>query len=127
MKKTLLITACLLPLVGCGLHNPDRAQYWQRFSVSESIYMRGPKAQQMLNRDIARCVVELRELERLGVLKNAIPTDPEGRVLDPDENALLDHDYPERDDNLFAEHENYHDFESCMQSKGWERVRQVPF
>ena len=48
-------------------------QYWQRVHTSSALYLRGPKAQQMLNRNIARCVVELRELERLGAVKNAIP------------------------------------------------------
>lgn len=102
-------------------------QYWQRLSVSEAVYQRGPKAQQMLNRDIARCVTELRELERLGAVKNAIPTDITGRVLDPDENYILNWDAPERDEHLFAEHSNYHDFEGCMMTAGWERVLHVPF
>ncbi len=102
-------------------------QFWQRVSVSESIYQQGPKAQQMLNRDISRCVVELRELERLGVVKNAIPADFQGRTLDPDELALHDHDTPERNKNLYAEHSDYSDFESCMAERGWERVEHLPF
>ena len=44
--------------------NDIGGQFWQRVSVSEAVYQQGPKAQQMLNRDISRCVVELRELER---------------------------------------------------------------
>jgi len=102
-------------------------QFWQRISVSDSIYAQGPKAQQMLNRDISRCVVELRELERLGTVKNAIPTDLRGRTLDPDELAMADWDAPERDKHLFAEHSDYADFESCMGDKGWERVEHAPF
>ena len=102
-------------------------QFWQRLSASEAAYQQGPKAQQMLNRDIARCVVELRELERLGALKDAIPTDRHGRTLDPDAQELRDWDRPARDKHLHAEHDDYADFESCMAEKGWERVEHVPF
>lgn len=102
-------------------------QYWQRISTSSSIYMRGPKAQQMLHRDIARCVVELRELERLGVVKNAIPTYAEGLVLSEDEQKLAGWDTPARDEHLFAEQSDYHDFEGCMLAKGWERIKFVPY
>ncbi len=102
-------------------------QYWQRSVVSEAIYQQGPKVQQMLNRDIARCVVELRELERLGAVKNAIPTTLKGRVLDPDQRELDNWDEPERDEHLYAEHSDYHDFEGCMLAKGWERTLYVPY
>ena len=126
------LTALLL-LPACAGTPPHKkieydSQFWQRISASETVYMRGPKAQQMLNRDIARCVTELRELERLGLLKNAIPTNVStGRVLDPDEIELQDWDTPERDKHLFAEHSDYHDFPSCMLAKGWERVLYVPY
>ncbi|MCB1839868.1 MAG: hypothetical protein KDI61_06380, partial [Alphaproteobacteria bacterium] len=89
-------------------------QYWQRVSTSSAIFLRGPKAQQMLNRDIARCVVELRELERLGAVKNAIPEYADGLVLSEDEMRLAGWDTPERDEQLFAEHSDYQDFEGCM-------------
>lgn len=105
---------------------PD-GQYWQRVRASEAAYTQGPKAQQMLNRDIARCVTELRELERLGQLKNAIPTDRDGRVLNPDELELRGYDHPDRNKHLFMEHGEYHDFETCMLAKGWERVKHVPY
>ena len=132
-KRSLIISVfgTALALSACGTP-VDKAiefggQYWQRVSVSESIYQQGPKAQQMLNRDIARCVTELRELERLGTLKNAIPTDIRDRVLDPDEKEIYDWDAPERDQSLLAEHGDYHDFESCMLAKGWERTLYVPY
>ncbi|MCB1680525.1 MAG: hypothetical protein H6858_02570 [Rhodospirillales bacterium] len=102
-------------------------QYWQRVSTSSAIFLRGPKAQQMLNRDIARCVVELRELERLGAVKNAIPEYADGLVLSEDEMRLAGWDTPERDEQLFAEHSDYQDFEGCMLSKGWERIKYVPY
>lgn len=119
----LLVSACT---PGKRIGDID-GQFWQRTSMSEAVYAQGPKAQQMLNRDISRCVFELRELQRLGATRNAIPTDFHGRVLDPDETALLDHDSPERDGDLRAEHTDYHDFETCMLDKGWERVENVPF
>lgn len=102
-------------------------QYWQRVSTASALYMQGPKAQQILNRDIARCVVELRELERLGAVKNAIPEYAEGIVLSTDEAKLYGWDTPQRDDELLAEQPDYVDFEGCMLSKGWERIMYVPY
>jgi len=126
----LIGAASALTLSACAPgHNVNAVggQFWQRVSVSEAIYQQGPKAQQMLNRDISRCVTELRELEGLGTIKNAIPADVNGRVLDPDEKMMADWDSPERDKHLYAEHSDYADFESCMAEKGWERVEHVPF
>ena len=122
--------ASLLAVTACtpGKNVEDvGGQFWQRVSVSESVYQQGPKAQQMLNRDISRCVVELRELERLGTLENAIPTDIQGRTLDPDQKALYDVDTPDREADMLTELKDYNDFESCMQERGWERVEHVPF
>lgn len=132
MKRSPLILglSAALTLGACALSpeaNFETAQYWQRANVSESAYMYGPKAQQMLNRDISRCVVELRELERLGSVRNAIPTDTNGRVLDPDQRALRRQDTPERDNHLFMEQSDYHDFEGCMLATGWERVKSLPY
>lgn len=134
MKQT---RALLLSLAGAGLAltachadvKPplEDAQFWQRVSVSDAAYQQGPKAQQMLNRDIARCVTELRELERLGMIKNAIPTDGDGRVLNPDELELQDWNTPDRDGFLLMEQGNYFDFHSCMLAKGWERVEHAPY
>jgi len=121
---TLAVTACTGRPVYRNFEGPH---YWQRVSTSESIYQQGPKAQQMLQRDVAHCVIELRELERMGLVKDAIPTDIEGRILDPDELELRDWDKPARDQHLYMEHGNYHDFESCMLFKGWERVAHVPY
>lgn len=129
-SASILGCAGLLALSACAPGrqiNDIEGQFWQRSSMSEAIYAQGPKAQQMLNRDISRCVFELRELERLGVTKDAIPTDYHGRVLDPDELALLDNDSPERNGELLMEHGDYYDFESCMLDKGWERTEHVPF
>lgn len=133
MRSHLLLFASVL-LISAPAHADsinDRidalGQYWQRVSTSSSIFLRGPKAQQMLHRDIARCVVELRELERLGVVKDAIPTYADGLVLSEDEMKLAGWDTPARDEQLFAEHSDYHDFEGCMLAKGWERIKYVPY
>lgn len=75
----------------------------------------------MLSRDIARCVVELRELERLGAVRDAIPEYVDGVVLSESEARLAGWDTPERD-KTFAEHSDYIDFEGCMIAKGWERL-----
>jgi len=121
--STLAVTA------GCQTIKPkvDNAQYWQRSKTSETVYINGPKAQQLLNRDIARCVTELRELERLGQIKDAIPTDIHGKVVRPDEEQLKKIDSPERDGYLFAEHKNYQTFEGCMEYSGWERTQTVSY
>lgn len=121
----------LLAVSGCTYEpkrDLDHSQYWQRVSASSATWLRGPKAQQVLNDDIARCVTELRELEDLGSIKNAIPTDSEGRILDPDYETNADGwDKPERIGHLYAEHSDFQDFETCMFSKGWERTKFVPY
>jgi hypothetical protein len=134
MTRPLLTFACILVLCApAHARTVDEAieqngQYWQRVSASSAVYTRGPKAQQLLNRDISRCVVELREMERLGVIRDAIPKYvDQGRILSEDEAKLEGIDSPERDEELFYEHSDYHDFEGCMLAKGWERIKYVPF
>lgn len=128
-------TASLL-LAACASGNvtnydlDHRAQYWQRADASSSLYMRGPKAQQMLHKDIAGCVVELRELERLGSIRKQIPAETEnGTAPDPNTPAgqLASYETPERDGHLRAEFLDYHDMEGCMEHKGWQRVKYVPY
>lgn len=129
LSALLLLTVSALALGACGAGAAkiNKAQYWQRVSTSDATYQRGPKAQDMLNRDIARCVVELRELERIGMLRDTIPMDNTGRVLDPPAAALAGWDTPARHDSLLAEHNEYFDFEGCMRDKGWERVAHLPY
>jgi hypothetical protein len=124
-----LIAVCVLASAACTATGPqlDGAQYWQRVSASEAVYQQGPKAQQMLDRDIGRCVVDLHELERLGNIKNAIPVDMKGRLLDPDEHKMAGIDSPEHEGSLLTEQTNYQDFDGCMLSKGWERTKSVPY
>ncbi len=132
IKRSFLLLGLALTFsspVSAGVNDDieKSGQYWQRVHTSSAIYLRGPKAQQMLNRDIARCVVELKELERLGAVKDAVPEYAEGLVLSEEEANLAGWDTPERDKELFAEHSDYIDFEGCMLAKGWERIKYVPF
>lgn len=139
MNKTLFIVSAtaLIGLSACTDTRPvsiddlNKPHFWQRANTTDAIYQRGPKAQQMLHRDISRCVVELNELENLGTLRNAIPGDhssytelknPKGARAD-----LEDWETPDREGAMYAEHGDYYDFESCMNFKGWERVENVPY
>jgi len=129
--------ATLLGLAGCtGSYKERRAletnaHFWQRASVSDATYMEGAKAQQMLHRDIARCVTELREYQRLGTLRTVIPAETmiNGSVPDPEtpEGSLQQWETPERDGALRTEFLDYADFETCMQDKGWERLEHIPY
>jgi hypothetical protein len=102
----------------------QNGDYWQRTDATSAIWMQGIKAQQSLNRDIARCVTELQELVRLGEIKSIYPKDapaPGAASSDAQKN-LNTWDQPDRDGVLLTEGAGYHDFESCMVAKGWERV-----
>lgn len=134
LKSSALVLTCTAALAlgactGVSINKKieKEGQYWQRVNVSETTWLRGMKAQQLLNKDIASCVTELRELERLGMLRNAIPTNMSGRVLDPDELELSKWDTPERDKHLLTEHSDYQDFNGCMLAKGWERIKFIPY
>lgn len=131
-KLSILAGAALFALAACHSLPPlEEAYYWGRTDVTEAAYLEGPKAQQMLHRDMSRCVVELREMERLGSLRNAIPasTRKNGIVPDPstDEGRLAEWETPERDGMLRSEFSDYHDFETCMQAKGWQRMEHMPY
>lgn len=134
IKKYVLLT-CLVfsasSLAACAkdpfASTTENGHYWQRVSTSDQIYMQGTKAQQILDRDIGRCVVELREYEKLGIVRDAISMDPKGRVLGPDQKAMARQDSPDRNGDLLNEHLPYTDFEQCMRYKGWERIQYVPF
>ena len=108
--------------------DPNSFQYWQRSSASSAIYMQGPKAQQMLHRDIARCVSEVKGLERLNNTKDVLIVEKRiGRLLDPDRKKMLGYDTPEYNGYLLSEHKDYQDFDACMAFKGWERTRYINY
>lgn len=131
MKYLLIPILATLALTACGNQvakkDLNKAQYWQKSSVSDAAYLQGPKVQEMLNRDIANCVATLKELERIGVIRNAIPADNMGRILDRDEEQYMAYDTPDRFGGLNLETGDYHDFEGCMLTKGWERTQFVPY
>lgn len=126
-----LCLVCALFITSCTqIDDPhsleNRAQYWQRSETTSAIYQRGVKAQQMLNRDIARCVSEIEEMERLGQLQNALPEDYHNPNSHMD-NTMKRWETPERIGALRTELMPYHDFESCMQSRGWARTKYVEY
>lgn len=80
--------------------------------------MRGPKARQMLQRDIKACITELKELERLRAVDDPIPTLLYGRLRPTDHlNIEQRSSVP-----LPSHHEDYVNFDGCMYTKGWERA-----
>ncbi len=101
-------------------------QYWQRADTTSALYQRGPKAQQMLNQDITNCVVSIRELEKLGAIRERIPADGTPDPSTP-EGHMAQWETPERKGYMYHEHLDYHDFETCMASNGWERIKHVPY
>jgi len=140
--RSLVLSVSLAGLLaGCcssGLTDPKEVaqkiaangMYWQRKDATSAIWMQGPKAQETLNRDISRCVREGLELERLGQIKSAFPAekkDKEDANGDKDREDLMAFDIPERDGALLVEHQQFDDFETCMISKGWERIMYVPY
>jgi hypothetical protein len=140
-SSAVLLAATVLSLAGCANSVAVRKDavreephFWERADATSAIYQRGPKAQQMLNRDISRCVVEIHELERLGAIRQATPAElareeAESVSNDPrtPEGALARWQTPDHDGNLRAEFLPYHDFETCMINKGWQRVEHVPY
>jgi len=133
--QLVISVAVLFVLAACSAQpvNKDletNPHFWQRVDATSALYLQGPKAQQILNRDLSRCVTELRELERLGAIRVATPGDTQdGKVPDPEtpEGALAQWETPERDGMLRAEHLGYHDFRTCMLSRGWESIEHVPY
>ena len=133
-KKALILTgmiASTLTISACTQNKVGPADYWQRVDASSALYLQGPKAQQMLHQHIARCTAEIKELDRLGDVRRAIPSKyNSGNTLSntSEAKANLDGwDSPDRDGYLLNEHKQFHDFETCMVSKGWERAEYLPY
>ena len=139
--KYLSVLSCfsILALSACGSFNPsgsgapqiEDAKYWQRSSTSSALHLQGPKAQQMLHQDIATCVNEIKELERLGEIRRVIPANynsgNEIETRTASQKELDINDTPARDGFLHGEHLDYHDFETCMGAKGWQRAEFLPY
>jgi hypothetical protein len=139
MSRKIMLGFALLAtvsLTACGgsirKEIEEDARYWQRIDTTDSIYQRGPKAQQMLFQDMAGCTAEINELRRLGAIRNAVPAetfDKGNNRIEPNspQDRMARWDTPERDGALRSEHKPYSDFETCMTYKGWERVEFVNY
>ncbi len=122
--KMLVAASGLLALSACAWTTPVGQAYWQRVEENSALWMTGPKAQQDLDQTIAGCVREVDELVEIGALRETMPPDTHSeyhRALEA--SGDLDfYDTPTRYGDHMVSHTDYHDFESCMRSKGWERV-----
>lgn len=130
-KFVLCSAAALTILAGCAAPIDkeklgEHSEFWQLRDTTSAIHVRGPKAQQMLNRDITRCVVSVRELNRLGALRHAFPEEIPWDPSQP-QSDLETYDTPERTGYLRSEHFPFVDFETCMAHKGWERLEHVQY
>jgi len=125
-----ILAACgVLALSACAMMPPLGQAYWQRVEDESALYMTGPKAQQTLDENIATCVREVDELVELGALREKMPPDTNSeyhRALDAS-GDLAYLDTPTRYGDKKVSHSDFQDFEGCMRSKGWERVRFVRY
>jgi len=137
-KSHFLLFSCLttLALSACSTEMnkefEENGRYWQRIGTTDSIYQQGPKAQQMLFQDLANCTAVVNEMERMGAIKEAVPAetwDADANKIIPGspESRMGNWDTPERDGYMRTEMYDFHDFEGCMTSKGWERVKYVNY
>ncbi len=124
--KMMLATGSVVLALSACTYTPQTAQaYWQRVEDNSALWMTGPKAQQELDQNIASCVREVDELVELNALRETTPPDTHSeyhRAL----KASGDLDYydtPTRLGSHKVAHTDFHDFESCMRGKGWERVK----
>lgn len=125
----IVLSACLLTVVvaGCDTVRPRGQAYWQRVEDNSALYMTGPKAQQRLDQDISVCVREIDELVELEAVRGTLPPQTHSdyhRALKA--SGDLDfYDAPTRMGADKVSHSDFHDFEGCMRSKGWERVNYI--
>jgi len=127
--KLISILSFAIVLSAC-LKEPRLASaYWQRVDGESAVYMTGPKAQQILEQDISRCVVEVDELVKLNAVRETMPPETHSdyrQALDMS-GDLKYFETPKKYGNLKVAHTDYHDFESCMRFKGWERVQYIQY
>lgn len=130
MRKSLLLLTTMLAVSGCTIkHKPTGEDYWQRIDSASALYLTGPKAQQILEQDIAGCVREIDELVRLEAVREDTPPETRTEYLKALEAARDDAhwDSPSHLRDLRVDHRDFHDFDSCMKFKGWERVAYVRY
>lgn len=125
MKKFLLLALCTASLAACESTKrtsfEQESDFWERSDSVSSLYLRGPKAQHQLHKDIAACVAEVKELSRLGTIRDANPP----ANIEMNVNLAEKWQSPGRDGPLHKEYRDFHDFDSCMAYKGWKRVSYV--
>ena len=116
-------------LAACSPLPPLGQAYWQRVEDSSALYMTGPKAQQTLDDDIATCVHEVDELVELDALRETMPPDTHSEYFGALKASgdLAYYDTPTRYGDKKVDHADFHDYESCMRTKGWERVRYIRY
>jgi len=121
---SVLAAGGILAMTACSGSAPVGQAYWQRVEDNSALYMTGPKAQQQLEENVVTCVREIDEMVRLDALRGTLPPDTHSeyhRAL----KASGDLDYYDTPTTLGDKkvaHSDFHDYESCMRSKGWERV-----
>ena len=126
---SVLALGAIVATVACSPLPPVGQAYWQRVEDDSALYMTGPKAQQRLDDDIATCVREVDELVELDATREALPPDTHSdyRTALDASGDLSYYDTPTRYGDKKVDHTDFHDYESCMRSKGWERVRYVRY
>ncbi len=129
MKKFLVLGASLLALSACSSNG--EYHYWQRTDPNSALYLTGVKAQQSLEQDISYCVHSIIELTKLSDVRGNVPASfqslggyDQRQAMDEMSN-LPRWDIPEYIKDLRVDHTEYHDFDGCMEYKGWRRVRYV--
>jgi hypothetical protein len=127
LRNAVVYGTLALTLAGCAEHSLYGGQFWEQKSMSDAAYVQGPRAQTNLSRDLAQCLVEIKETERTSTMRNALPDSPDPTAANADEKDLADWNTPSHQGALLAEHSNYHDFDGCMNYKGWQRVDTVPY
>lgn len=129
MRHFLLLAILSLAVTACAQHK--EYHYWQKTDSASALYLTGPKAQQFLEQDISTCVHEIVELAKLANVREGHTgsLDMVNKIDHPElaasMSALPSWDTPEYIRDLRVDHSDYHDFDSCMDAKGWARVKYV--
>lgn len=129
MRHFILLASLSLAVTACAQHKDYH--YWQKTDSASALYLTGPKAQQVLEQDISTCVHEIVELAKLAnVREGSVSSLKKENTVDHPELAqemanLPSWETPEYIRDLRVDHSDYHDFDSCMASKGWTRVKYV--
>jgi hypothetical protein len=119
----------IVAIAACSPLPPLGQAYWQRVEDNSALYMTGPKAQQTLDDDIATCVREVDELVELDALRETMPPDTHSEYHEALKASgdLSYYDTPTRYGDKKVAHSDFHDYESCMRFKGWERVKYIRY